>query len=145
MSRLLVLLIGVILVYIGCNWALDFVMLGSYPTLLLVAFLGIFSLISLALIVASRTASEELANGLLNFAAFPMMLLSEVWFSLDDAPHWLVWVSQCMPLTHLVQGAREIMIDGASFADVSNHVWTLLAMCVIFLATAAMLFRWNEQ
>ncbi len=144
-SRLVVLLISVILVYIGCNLFLDFVMLGNYLSLLLVAFLGIFAMISLALIVASRTASEELANGLLNFAAFPMMLLSEVWFSLDDAPDWLVWVSQCMPLTHLVQGAREIMINGASFGDVSHHIWTLLAMCVVFLATAAMLFRWNEK
>ena len=34
-------------------------MLGNYLTFILVAVLGIFSMISLALIVASRIASEE--------------------------------------------------------------------------------------
>ncbi|MCP5302767.1 MAG: ABC transporter permease [Pseudomonadales bacterium] len=144
-SRLTVLLIVAVLVYSGCNYFLNFLMLGNYLTLILVAVLGIFSMISLALIVASRIASEELANGLLNFLSFPMMLLSEVWFSLDDAPDWLVSVSNLLPLTHMVKAAREIMINGAGIVAVSHHLWVLAAMSLIFLGVAAFLFRWNEK
>jgi len=132
-------------VYIGCDLFLNFVMLGSYLTLILVAVLGIFSMITLALIIASRTSSEELANGLLNFVSFPMLLLSEVWFSLDNAPAWLVAVSQCFPLTHMVQAARDIMINGAGFMAVSHHILVLAVMSVVFLTIAAYLFRWNER
>ncbi|MCF7980905.1 MAG: ABC transporter permease [Pseudomonadales bacterium] len=144
-SRLSVLLIVAILVYSGCNYFLNFLMLGNYLTLILVAVLGIFSMISLALIVASRIASEELANGLLNFLSFPMMLLSEVWFSLDDAPDWLVTVSNLLPLTHMVKAAREIMINGAGIGAISSHLWVLATMSLVFLGVAAFLFRWNEK
>lgn len=145
LSRLAIMLISATLVYAGCDYFLDFIMLGSYLDLFLVATLGSFSMIALALIVASRTASEELANGLLNLFTFPMMLISEVWFSLDDAPHWLTAISQCLPLTHMVQGAREIMIEGASMANISHHIWILTIMSIIFLMVSTVLFRWNEQ
>jgi len=145
LSRLLVMMITATVVYVGCDLFLSFVMLGSYLTLILVAILGIFSMITLALIIASRTSSEELANGLLNFVSFPMLLLSEVWFSLDNAPAWLVAVSQCFPLTHMVQAARDIMINGADFMAVSHHILVLAVMSGVFLAIAAYLFRWNER
>ncbi len=145
LSRLLVMMITAAVVYIGCDLFLNFVMLGNYLLLALVAVLGIFAMITLALIIASRTASEELANGLLNFAAFPMLLLSEVWFSLDNAPAWLQAVSQCFPLTHMVQAARDIMMSGAGFVEVSHHLLVMTLMSGVFLAVAAYLFRWNER
>lgn len=145
LSRLLVMMITATVVYVGCDLFLNFVMLGSYLALMLVAALGIFAMITLALIIASRTASEELANGLLNFAAFPMLLLSEVWFSLDNAPAWLKAVSQCFPLTHMVQAARDIMIEGAGLVDVSYHLLVMALMSAVFLGIAAYLFRWNER
>lgn len=145
LSRLVVMMLTATVVYMGCDLFLNFVMLGSYLTLILVAVLGIFSMITLALIIASRTASEELANGLLNFVSFPMLLLSEVWFSLDNAPAWLVAVAQCFPLTHMVQAARDIMINGAGFMAVSHHILVLAGMSAVFLAIAAYLFRWNER
>lgn len=145
LSRMAMLMVVAILVYAVCNYFLNFLMLGNYFTLLLVAILGIFSMISLALIVASRIASEELANGLLNLLTFPMMLLSEVWFALDDAPDWLVGVSNLLPLTHMVKAAREIMINGSSLMAVSTHLWVMALMSVIFLGIAAFLFRWREK
>lgn len=144
-SRLGVLLLVAVLVYVACDYFLRFLMLGNYFTLLLVATLGIFSMISLALIVASRIASEELASGVLNFLSFPMMLLSEVWFALDDAPDWLVWISNLLPLTHMVKAAREIMINGAGIGAIGHHLWVLAAMSLIFLGVAAHFFRWNER
>lgn len=145
LSRLTLLLCAATIVYIGCNYFLNFIMLGSYINLFIVAFLGIFSMISLALIVASRTSSEELANGLLNFVSFPMMLLSEVWFSLDNAPDWLVTISSLLPLTHMVQAAREVMINGEGLAAISHHLWILVAMSAVFMVIAACLFQWNEK
>ena len=144
LSRLLVMVVVSVIIYAGCDLFLNFVMRGSYLDLIIVALLGIVAMIAFALIIASRTASEELANGLLNLATFPMLLLSEVWFSLDEAPNWLIFISQCLPLTHAVQAAREIMLDGAVLSSLMYHVWVLLAMSIVFLAAASALFRWNE-
>ncbi len=144
-SRLCVIITVVTIIYIGCDLFIDFLMIGNYWLLYVIAFLGGFSMISFGLVLTSRTESEELAGGLLNFASFPMLLLSELWFALDSAPNWLIGISQLLPLTHTVQAAREVMINGATLADISHHLWALTFMCIIFLFIASMLFRWYRE
>jgi ABC-type multidrug transport system permease subunit len=145
LSRLIIMLAVSIMVYVAANLFLDFVMLGSYLNLLLVALMGNLCLLALGLTVASRIASEEAANGLLNVMTFPMLLLSEVWFSLDGAPSWMVAISQCLPLTHMVQAARLIMLDGEGLPAIAPHLLTLGAMTGIFLALSVWLFKWRAD
>ncbi len=145
LSRLMIMMMVSAIVYGVSNFFLDFLMLGNYVTLALIALIGNLCLLSLGLIVASRMANEELANGLLNFLTFPMLLLSEVWFSLDGAPQWMAQVSNLLPLTHMVQAAREVMIEGATLADVSDHLAAMMAMTLIFLALAAKIFKWRSD
>ena len=127
------------------NFFFDFYMLGSYLDLFLVGLLGAFSLITLGLLVACRSKSEELIGGLLNLASWPMMILSGVWFSLEGAPEALKSVADFLPLTHLVAGARKIITEGATLADISYHLGVLAIMSVIFLALGAYLFNWNTE
>lgn len=119
-------------------------MVGSYLLLLLIAVVGNLSIISISLLMASRTASEELANGLLNLISFPMLLLSELWFSLDDAPAWLQDISQLLPLTHLVKAARGVMLEGDGILQVSPQLLILVLMTVTCLTLAGWLFRWRD-
>ena len=142
-SRLWLVLAITMGVYIGTNLFLDFTMNGHYLTLFVVLLLGAVCLISLGLLVASRTASEELAGGLLNVATWPMMLLSGVWFSLEGAHPLIKAVSQLLPLTHIIEAARTIMIDGATFFAVSGHLAYLLALTAVFLLAGARFFRWE--
>ena len=145
LSRLSIMLIVTVLVYIACNLFIGFMMEGSHLLLLLIAIVGNLSIISISLLMAARTASEELANGLLNLISFPMLLLSELWFSLDDAPEWLQNLSQFLPLTHLVKAAREVMLEGAGISDVMPHLLILALMTVTFVSLAGTLFRWHSD
>mgnify|MGYP000622140512 FL=1 len=120
-------------------------MLGSYSLLLLIALIGSLSLLSLGLVIASRTASEELAGGLLNTLTWPMMFFSEIWVSLGKAPHWMQQFANLMPLTHIVNAARAVMIEGATLSDVNHHLVALLAITVVMLLLAARLFRWQRD
>lgn len=142
-SRLWIMLFTTVAVYLVANLVLDLVMLGSYLNLFLVGVLGVIAILSIALLIAARFSSEELVMGLLNLVTFPMLLLSEVWFSLDGAPAWLHGVSQALPLTHLVGAARDIMIEGAGLADVSQHLIYLVVISVVCTGASAKLFRWN--
>ncbi len=143
LSRLVIMLAVSVIVYVVGDFFLDFLMLGNYGTLLLIALVGNLCLLSLGLLVASRLANEELANGLLNFLTFPMLLLSEVWFSLDGAPEWMGQAAQWLPLTHMVQAAREVMVEGASLGDIAHHLMILALMTAVFLAISAKLFKWR--
>lgn len=144
LSRLMIMLGVSTIVYMSCDLMLDFVMLGSYWHLILVAVVGNLSMLALGLVVAARISSEEFANGLLNFISFPMMMVSEVWFSLEGAPHWLTALANLSPLTHMVKAARAIMIEGAGLADIAPHLFALLVMTTAMLALAGFLFRWQK-
>jgi len=143
LSRLGIVLVIAVSIYTGCDLLFDFVMLGSYLDLLVVTILGAMAMISLGLLIASRSRSEELTGGLLNMASWPMMILSGVWFSLEGAPQAVRWFADLLPLTHLVAAARAVMTDGATLSQLSYPITVMLAMVVGFLAVAALLFRWQ--
>ena len=145
LSRLVIMLSVSIVVYAVANLFLGFVMLGSYFNLLLIAIAGNICILSLGLIVASRLANEELANGLLNFLTFPMLLLSEIWFSLEGAPAWMSTLSQALPLTHVTSAARAVMLEGAGFQAILPQLLILVAMSIIFLGLSARFFRWQTN
>ena len=99
-SRLLLIMVITTVVYAGCNLFIDFNMQGSYWVLLLVTAFGAMCLISIGLLIASRTASEEFAGGILNTLTWPMMLLSGAWFSLEGTHAWVQQLAQLFPFSH---------------------------------------------
>ena len=145
LSRLMLIMSITLLIFIGSNYFIHFRMDGSYLTLFLVALLGAISMIAMGLTVAARVTSEELASGILNMLTWPMMFLSGVWFSLEGSHHSLQVASELFPLTHLLQAARAVMIDGAGLTEIAPHLAALAAMTALFLAIGAGLFRWTQD
>ena len=143
LSRLGVVSAATLIVYVGTNLLLDFPMRGSYSALLLLFLAGAICLISLGLLVASRIRSEELADGVLNLISWPMMIGSGVWFSMEGTHPLAQLGSQLFPLTHVVDGARRIMLDGVGIAGVTTEIALLGALAALFMALAARLFRWQ--
>lgn len=144
LSRLTLIVAATVLVYVATDLLLDFRMTGSYVALLVLLLVGSASMVSLGLLVAARVTSEELAGGLLNLFSWPMMVLSGVWFSLEGAPQWVVAIAEALPLTHLIDAARTIMLDGGGLADIGFELLILTAMTIVFMALGAMLFRWRQ-
>ena len=142
-SRLLLTLTITAVIFLGTHWALGTRMDGSYLTLLLIGFLGSISLVALGLLVAARVTSEELAGGLLNMINWPMMLLSGVWFSLEGAGELVQSAAKIFPLTHILDAARAVILDGAGLADIWTSLAVLIGMSVVFLGIGARFFRWD--
>lgn len=142
-SRLWLVVAITTFVFVGTHLTLNFTVNGSYFSLLLILIIGALCLISVGMLFASRTASEELAGGLLNLATWPMILLSGVWFSLEGAQPWLQKLAYTMPLTHIVDAARSVMIDGGSLLSVADHLLFLLLMTLVCLLIGAALFKWE--
>lgn len=143
-SRLFLLMFTVTILWVGCDLVFDFKVEGAYIDLFIIFLLGSLSLTSMGLVVASRGSSEEFTNGVLNFITWPMMFLSEVWFSIEGAPGWVHWIAKLFPLTHLLTGVRKIMNDGAGLMDVGGELAVLSVMTLAFLVFGATLFSWNK-
>jgi ABC-type multidrug transport system permease subunit len=143
-SRLSLLMFTLTILWIGCDLIFDFNVEGNYLDLFIIFLLGSLSMTAMGLVVASRGSSEEFTNGLLNFITWPMMFLSEVWFSIEGAPHWVKGIAKLFPLTHLLNGVRKIMNDGAGLADVAGELSLLAVMTTAFLVIGATMFSWNK-
>jgi ABC-type multidrug transport system permease subunit len=142
-SRFLIVLATSVVVFTGTNIFLRFMMLGSYFLLLLITSLAILCMIALGLIFAARIKSEELASGLMNLITFPMIIFSGVFFSLEGTPVILQRVSKLFPLTHFIEGARKIMLEGADILTVAPQLLILTAMTLVFLLVASLTFKWD--
>ena len=143
LSRLWLLVVVNTVIFICMDYFVGFRMLGSYFNLFLVFTLGCINLICCGLVVAARISTEEVANGVLNLLSWPMMFLSGVWFSLEGAHPWMQKFSLVLPLTHVTEAAREIMIDGAGVLQVSDHLLVLGVSSVILLIIGARIFQWE--
>lgn len=144
LSRIFLLMFTLTVVWFGTDLIFHFQVVGSYLDLFIIFFFGSLSLTSIGLLLAARGTSEEFASGALNFIAWPMMFLSEVWFSLEGAPQWVKALSQVLPLTHLLQAARKVMSDGANLTQVSSECLVMLGITVVCLTLSAVFFSWNE-
>ena len=145
LSRMFLLLMTTAIVYAGCAILYGFACRGSCLTLFLVFGMGGFCMVSLGLLVACRSASEEFASGVLNVITWPMMFLSEVWFSMEGAEPWVQKASHLFPLTHTISAARRIMNDGAGLYDIRYELGVLAIMSVLFLVAGSWLFRWQKS
>ncbi len=142
-SRLFIVLMTAVVVFTGANLFLGFMMQGSYLNLILITAVATVCMISFGLIFASRIKSEELANGLMNLALWPMMAFSGVFFSLEGTPALLQRVARIFPLTHYIEGSRAIMLDGAGLAGILPNLAVLVGLTVLFLLISSLTFRWE--
>lgn len=142
-SRLILVTFVTFVLFVGSDVILDFYVVGSLFTLGLVFVVGAICLISLGLLISARTNSQELAGGLLNLATWPMMFLSGVWFSLEGANPWVVGFAKLLPLSHMIDAARTVMVDGAGLVDIMPQLVILGGMSLVFLLLGSALFRWE--
>jgi len=143
LSRFLIVILTSVAVFAGTNAILRFRMEGSWLLLLGIAALGIVSMEALGLVFAARFRSEELVSGLMNLVTLPMLALSGVFFSLEGSPAILRTVSRALPLTHVIQAARGVMLEGAGLVQTVPHLLFLAVFSAAALAAAAALFKWE--
>ena len=144
-SRMIILVASGIIVFVLSHIIYPFQTVGSYGELLFVYTLGCFSLSSMGLVIAARITSEELASGLLNLLTFPMMFLSEIWFSLEGSPSWVLWLAKSLPLWHMTNGMRLIMNEGANLWELKTSLIILTIIGVFCTTLGSMLFKWNKE
>ncbi|MGH8139658.1 MAG: ABC transporter permease [Steroidobacteraceae bacterium] len=145
LSRLSLILFVTGVLYAGIGAIIHFHTAGSFAVLVLLAVLGALSMIALGLTIAARFSSEELVGGLLNLLTWPMMLLSGIWFSLEGSPQWVRWIAAVFPLTHVLDAARAVMIDGAGLGQIVPHLVYLAVTALVFLSFGAWSFRWRVE
>ena len=144
-SRLIVMVISTILVFTVANLIFPFDIVGSLFEALILYILGCLALSSIGLIFAARLTSEELCNGLLNFITYPLMFISEIWFTLEGSSEFVKSIAWFSPLWQLTDGMRKILYEGASLIDLKVNLLYLIVTMLLFTSIGSILFKWNKD
>jgi len=75
-----------------------------------------------------------------NLVYFLMLLVCGVNIANEDLPNWLGAIGRCLPLTHGIEAAREI-VAGSSLSDVSGLLATEALIGLLYATAAYTLFR----
>ena len=142
-SRMLLMVVTSYLVLVGAMCFIGFKPQGSLLDVGLFLMISSAAMISVGLVVAARISNEEVADGVLNLMTWPMIFLSGIWFSLDGANRWVIFTSKLLPLTHIVDGLRAILIDGTSLIQLLPQIGLLCIITTVLIALGSTIFKWR--
>ena len=102
--------------------------------LLVLAFLMSFAVTSLGIVIASRMASMQSFQMVMNFLVLPIFFLSGALFPLDNLPKVLSALTAVDPLSYGVDGLRAALIDRTHFGAATDAavlgVFALVVFCL---------------
>jgi len=116
---------------------------GSLVDYGLLSLAGALCFGGLGLLVATRADNAETANGLMNLATLPMIVVSGVFFAASNFPPWMQPIIQALPLTALNDALRAVAIDGAGLAGQTGRLLLLAGWGAVSFVLALRLFRWT--
>lgn len=148
-SRLVsTLLIGVsqAVVFLGVGMALFGLNLsGGWWLALPIFLLGVIAFFAVGLVVGAFCKTEEAASGVGNAIVVPMSFLSGVFFPLDQAPGWMVAVSDFMPLKYMNEGITAFLVRGEGAGALVEPSLVLIAFSAVMVLIASRLFKWEAD
>jgi ABC-type multidrug transport system permease subunit len=116
---------------------------GNPLVLVLTLLVGTFAFAGIGVLLASRTDKIETISGLINLVMMPGWLLSGVFFSAKRFPDAVQPLIQALPLTQLNDALREVMLEGATLAQITWRLAILLAWGILGFLLAKRWFRWQ--
>jgi ABC-2 type transport system permease protein len=109
--------------------------------------LGLVAFRSLGLVIASVANTMQEGTILVQLFYFPMLLLSGATFPSEKFPRVMQIIHNFVPATYLVQGMKNIMLNGQSLTEKENPLNVLVMLLTIAGGglISAKLFRWEKE
>lgn len=142
-SRLLFLATEMVLILLAGHVIFGLSVKGSFLSVAFVCLLGGFCFSGLGLLLACRADRIEVISGLINVVMLPMWLLAGTFFSADRFPLSMQPIVQALPLTHLNNALRAVILEGAPIQSQWLPILVLVGVGAASFALALRWFRWQ--
>lgn len=106
--------------------------LGNYWLLLFMNLVVATVALSLGLLLSTFARTEFQLLQFIPVAVVPQFFFSGV-FDLSNAPDWVKWVSDIMPLSYATNALQNVMIRGYGFAEIANDFYVLIGFALGFI------------
>ncbi|MFT4036913.1 MAG: ABC transporter permease [Thermomicrobiales bacterium] len=144
-SQLLIAVMQAVIL-LGMAWALFGLHLrGNFIVTLVAILIGALAFLAIGFAISGIAPNTETAASYANLVTFPMLFLSGIFFSMENAPSWLQPITKILPLPYLVNALREPITFGGGFGDIWRDLLILLAFFVVSMVIAVRFFRWDTR
>jgi ABC-2 type transport system permease protein len=126
-------------VLFGLDWP------GAPLSVLAFVALGVVCFASLGVALSHAIPSFESAPACVNAVFLPAILISGVFYNVDDAPPLIASVAEALPLKHLIDGLAGAMVRGEGVADHGDAVFVLAAWALAGSVLAVRGFSWEAR
>lgn len=120
-----------------------FNMRGSWLLFAGFMILSILMMVGIGIAIGGWAQNENQASPVSNIVAMPMMFLSGTFIPVFLFPEWLKIISNFIPVTPIVDGARMIMTENAEFIDVLPQFGAICGWIFVIYILAIRIFRWE--
>ena len=123
------------------TWVFAVAMHGSWLLLLGLAAVFIFALLGLAALIATRAQTQQQVVQAAIGTILPAIYLSGYLFPLSSLPPFFRALSQFLPVTHMIQIMRGVILRSAGWPELQRPALCLLAMAVTLLLASGWRFK----
>ena len=141
-QTILALALAAVMLILGAALYNISVLINAYS--LVVLFLGALLFSGVGMSLAGLVKDPEVASGLGNIIAFPMMLLSGTFWPISSMPSYLQTVAQALPLTYFADGLRNSMIS-ANFSAAFTDLVVVAVFALVLVLLGARFTQWKES
>jgi ABC-2 type transport system permease protein len=144
-SIILIFLVeAAILIAIG-RFGFDVPLADSMLSLLVVLLIGAASFAALGIGLTALIKSAEGSSALVNALYLPLSFISGAFFSEDTFPRVLQALAAILPLSHLIELTRDVMVFDEEVWENLGDVAVIIAWGAVGLVFALRGFRWEPR
>jgi len=114
---------------------------GSLLVFLSIGVIYFWVSISLGILLACYTKSQQQAQMLAFFVTPPLTMLAGVFSSLSNIPKFMQWLSYLDPLRYFVEVCRGVLLKGVGFETLWSQVVALLIFAIVLMTLSIRQFR----
>jgi ABC-2 type transport system permease protein len=115
--------------------------LGSVWLIFLVAAVYLLVTLGLALLISTKTNTQQQAMFLSWFFLVIFILMSGLFTPLDSMPQWAKIINVFNPIAYFVEIIRMIMLKGSGFTDIARNLAFLGGYAILALSVAVWQYR----
>jgi ABC-2 type transport system permease protein len=130
-----------ILLFTILRWVFFVPIRGSLVALFVSAFVYIFTLASLGLLVSTKARTQNEAMQMSMTVMLPSIFFSGFIFPRETMPWIFYAISTVLPLTYFIELMRGIILRGAGLAEFWRHLAILAVMGAVLFSLCALRFK----
>jgi ABC-2 type transport system permease protein len=117
---------------------------ASIAWVVLLGAVGLVTFMGIGFALSCVVQTEGMVVDIINALTVPIVLLSEIFFSAEELPRALAWISSTMPSTAMVRAMRAVLLHGdEAMAAVVPALGVLGAWALASYLVAVHAFKWR--